>query len=79
MSRAEGAGIYIDWCIIGAQRGLDFQLLLAQGDAKGEGDRTQNKNRNRKRVRRTISFILVEHLQKTHKILSPKLLYSFIM
>ena len=28
-----------------ALKGLDFKLLLAQGVAKGEGDRPKNKNR----------------------------------
>ena len=46
-----------------ALKGLDFKLLLAQGVAKGEGDRPQNKNRNKKRGRETILIISVEHLQ----------------
>lgn len=49
--------------IIDAQKWLDFQLLLAQGVAKGEGGRPQNKNRNKKRVRKTILIISVEYLQ----------------
>ena len=38
--------------ITDAQRGLDFQLLLAQGVAKREGGRPKNKNKNKKRVKK---------------------------
>ena len=37
-----------------ALKGVDFQVLLAQGVAKGEGDRPKNKNRNKGGVRETI-------------------------
>ena len=71
-----------------ALKGLDFQLLLAQGVAKGEGGRPKNKNRNKKRVRGTILIISVEHLQwffifwysnKCGKYVEAKLWLPFII
>ena len=44
-----------------AQKGLNFQLLLARGVAKGEGVAPKTKNRNKKRVRE--AFFSLKHLQ----------------